>query len=120
MQPQSKKILFASLPHSYFTLPLLSAFSKLGYQIKVFNFQKPTPTSRIFGFIHAKNLYIQEVNRALINAANNYHPHILFVIKGDPITPQTIRTLNNQGITTINWFPDWLISWNWLKHNTHS
>lgn len=111
------RILFATTNYSYFTLPISQALESMGFQVKLFDYNKPNWSSRLVGLIdnltHTKNLP-NSINQALIHTANQFQPDYLLVIKGEVITPTTIRHLNSQGVITINWYPDWFDSWKWI------
>lgn len=120
----NKRILFLTTSHSYFTRPVSASLQKLGYTVRVFDYQKPSTRSRFIGLIaniiktsrwHKKRLHA--INRELLNQVRVFKPTIVLAIKAETITPDTITAINAQGIITVNWFPDWLIIWKWIKQH---
>lgn len=124
----NRRILFATTDYSVFTAPVKEAFNKLGYKVKLFDYYKPNFTSRILGF--ASNTFLQKhdikkhlnhiCNTVLIHTCQQFKPKYLLVIKGETINSNTIQKINQLGITTINWYSDWHVSWPWIKKNAPS
>ncbi len=121
-----RRILLASLPHSFFTQPIAGALIKLGFKVEIFNYLSPRFANRFLGFTYNLGLIPKKpyqslndrmINQALIEKVHQFQPDYLLVIKGETIKPSTIQKVNKLGVKTINWFPDWLISWPWLKKN---
>lgn len=116
------KILFVTTDYSYFTQPITQALHQLGFEIRTFDYHKPNLLTRLIGwgsnhYLFSPTKLSQVINSALLTAVNQFHPHYLLAIKGDTITAETIRRINNLGITTINWYSDWYDSWDWITHN---
>ena len=118
----SQRILFLTTHHSYFTRPIATALKQLSYKVKLFDYNRPNLDARLLGFTH--NLFPKQtpskvlenhINQSLLLQVKNYQPDILLAIKADSILPSTIKKINQMNVKTINWFPDWLISWGWIK-----
>lgn len=125
----SKRILFVTTDYSFFTPPINTALKKLNFKVKIFDYYKPNILSRILGlsanlgFYQSKKLHniIKKIaNQELINQVITFKPQHLLVIKGETITAQTIRKINNLGTITVNWFGDGLFYWQWMKKTAPS
>lgn len=119
------RLLFATTDYSYFTLPITQPLRQLGFKVKIFDYYKPNLTTRLVGWAANHQLLPKGwpqwlINQSLLYQVANFRPDYLLVIKGDTFTPKTISQINNQGIITINWFPDWLVSWHWVKTHASS
>lgn len=114
------RLLFTTTDYSYFTLPITQPLRQLGFKVKIFDYYKPNLTTRLVGWAANRHLlpktWLQQlINQALLNQVAAFRPDYLLVIKGDTFTPQTISQISHQGTITINWFPDWLVSWKWVE-----
>ncbi|ADM10306.1 hypothetical protein PB2503_11294 [Parvularcula bermudensis HTCC2503] len=49
---------------------------------------------------------VETFNRAILAAAENTRPHLLFVFKGQWVRAETLDKLRGMGIVTINFYPD--------------
>jgi len=58
---------------------------------------------------------IDRMNRQLLKVATQYKPSILLVWNGEKIYPETVRTIHNQGVITMNWFLDFMTHWPSIK-----
>lgn len=112
-----QRILFVTTDYSYFTLPVTQALRQLGYQVKIFDYQRPNFITRLAGLVGLEPYRLKLINQALITAANYYQPDYLLVIKGDTLFSETIDHINKLGVITINWYPDWFDSWKWIIHH---
>lgn len=119
-----KKILFVSHSLSTFTTPIIASLQKLKFQIKLFDYGRPTLQGRVFGLLgnhkildkkRAKILVEEQVNHGLLSLVDNYKPDYLFVFKGKNITPLTLTRIKKKGIITINYFPDYMEDFVWIK-----
>ena len=77
-------------------------------------------TSRLIGLANNLKLIPSRhlstlINQNLTKAVDRFKPDYLLVIKGETLTPQTIKAIAGKGTKTINWYPDWWIAWDWLK-----
>jgi len=121
------KILFVTTDYSYFTKPIIHAL-KGQFEVSVFDYYKPTFFSRLDGWLVNHHLLSKKptqdvdskINSALLSKVNNLRPEYLLVIKGTPISNKTIRSIRKLGTITINWFPDWLVVWPWIKQHAKS
>ncbi len=121
------KVLFATPAYSYFTNPVTAALTRLGFQVSLFDYQKPTLISRAIGLlgnhgILSKTLSYQliasQLHQSLLDRIKKIRPHYFLTIKGDTIAPHTVRAISQQNVITINWYSDWYDSWGWIK--THA
>lgn len=118
-QDMKPKVLFATTDYSFFTKPVTQALQKLGYQVKIFDYNKPNLFARLNGVAANLHLVSQSrtasmINHALLQLVNYWQPDYLLVIKGEIITAATIQEINNLGVITINWYSDWYDSWPWI------
>lgn len=122
-----KKILFVSHSLSTFTAPILKSLQKLKFHTKLFDYGRPTLQGRIFGLlgnlkILDKNkttiLVEEQINQGLLNLVDNYKPDYLFVFKGKNISPVTLARIRAKGVITVNYFPDYMEDFTWIK--THA
>lgn len=121
----SKRILFATTDYSYFTLPITKPLRQLGFTVKIFDYYRPNLLVRSVGWLSNRHVLPKTwpnrlINQALLSQIATFRPHYLLVIKGDTLTSHTINQINQEGIITINWFPDWLVSWRWVKAHAPS
>lgn len=118
------KILFVSHSLSAFTAPILTSLKKLKFNAKLFDYGRPTLKGRIFGL--SGNLKIldkkrttvlvkEQINQGLLNLVDNYKPDYLFVFKGKNITPFTLARIRAKGVITVNYFPDYMEDFTWIK-----
>ena len=115
-----KRIIFVTTDYSYFTLPISQPLCQFGFKVKVFDYYRPNFITRLTGWLSNRGflpqiLPLRLINLSLLQQVHSFRPHYLLVIKGDTLTSQTISQISNSGVVTINWFPDWLISWQWVK-----
>lgn len=120
----SKRILVCSPSHSTFVYPVESALKKLGYEVRVFDYQKGNYLSRLLGFAinrfpfftsllkNSLQHYIQDL---LIQIATIWKPQLVFVIKGEKISGETLQKIRKLKIKLLNWYPDWLVAWDWVR-----
>ncbi len=59
----------------------------------------------------------KQIQQQLLTLSGKFKPHLILVVKGESISPQIIRQLTRAGIITVNWYPDWLAAWEWIKDN---
>lgn len=116
------KIILATTDYSFFTSPVTQALQKLGFAVKIFDYNKPNLFTRFTGVAANINLLPQSltarmINHALLKLVNSWQPDYLLVIKGEVITAATIKEINNRGVITINWYSDWYDSWPWIIHH---
>ncbi|OGY16999.1 MAG: hypothetical protein A2784_04135 [Candidatus Chisholmbacteria bacterium RIFCSPHIGHO2_01_FULL_48_12] len=117
------RILLVTPDYSYFTGPVTRALQQLGFEIKTFDYYKPNLMSRLIGlisnlgFLSHKQSLADFINRSLLQAVHQFQPQFLLVIKGENLTPRTLKQISRQGTVTINWYPDWWIAWDWLEHH---
>lgn len=120
----SKKVLFCIPQYSAFLNPVTNALKDLGYDVKTFDYTKGTVFARTLGFIsnlvQSEKFNISErtkkdIQNKLISICKKWTPDYLLVIKGETITQGTLEVINKLGIITINWYPDWLVLWDWVK-----
>lgn len=62
-------------------------------------------TSRIAARLLSFRL-AEEFNRAILRAADMFHPEIFIAFKGNNISARTLRSLSSRGIPLYNYFPD--------------
>lgn len=113
------KVLFATTDYSFFTSPVALTLSKLGYNVKIFDYNKPNLLAHLTEVAANLHLLPQSqlasiVNQALLRLVNSWQPDYLLVIKGEVITATTIQEINSRGVVTINWYSDWYDSWPWI------
>lgn len=122
----NRRVLFVTPDYSFFTNPVSAALRQIGYSVSLFDYYKPNISSRILGtalnlgIIRSdkhKNSLTKQINHALIQKVKKLNPKYVLVIKGEILSPKSIELINSYGVTTINWYPDWLDSWKWIKLN---
>lgn len=121
----NRKVLFCTPFTSSFTLPVHKALIRQGFDTKIFDYQKGNLISRSLGFtlnlleLRSTSLHrsINEyVNKQLIQAISRWKPDIVFVIKGAEITAKTLKQIRKSKIVLINWYPDAMDYWEWIKN----
>ena len=124
-----QRILFVTPDYSFFTRPVTKSLKNLGFSVKTFDYYKPSTLVRLTGFAgnhsllppsFAKKKVNTLINQALLKTISSFKPDYLLVIKGETITPKTVKTITAEGIITINWYSDWFGSWNWIMTNASS
>ena len=119
-----KRILFCIPDYSAFKTPLTIALEKRGFDVKHFDFYKGNLLTRAIGFSSnqlylpkkiALPLYKSLIQKQLLTIARDWRPSLLLVIKGDTISISTLEQLAKWQIPTINWYPEWLVVWDWIK-----
>jgi len=119
-----RKVLFCTADYSAFTEPVSSAFISLGYDIKLFDYQKGNLLSRSIGLTgnifhfpkgFIRPIILNTIQSSLLKAVKQWKPDVVFVIKGETISKETLLALNKLGVITLNWYPDWMVLWNWVK-----
>lgn len=119
-----KKILFCSPQSSAFTNPVNNAYLRLGYNTRVFDFQKGSFVSRAMGYTANKllpNQYqIQKqinlfINAQLLQIVQSWKPDMVFIIKGSNITIDTLTAIRSSSSILVNWYADWMVVWDWIK-----
>ena len=103
-----------------------NALKNLGYETEVFDFRQsqylnssagdfvkkylkkiiPAPSRQI---PLVSSLEKDKMNERLLMAAGRNKPDILFVLMGDTIFPETLEKIQKSGITTVNWFHDFVL-----------
>jgi len=121
-----QRLLFCVPKYSAFTQPLKKALTSFGFDVIPYDYRKGTICTRAFGVLsntlHFPNSIVKPainaaIQKNLLKTAQRLKPKIAFIIKGETITTDTLNKLKNQGIITINWYPDWLDSRDWIvKH----
>jgi len=100
----AKKILlvgsFSSNPNIYmYTDSFFSSLGKLGFTVEKFNYRK-----QLFPIAYINK---KLVNYALAQTVKRSKPDIVFVIKGETLTPKTLRALKKfSSCIIINFYPD--------------
>jgi len=74
------------------------AFSKLNYNVNVFNY-------RTFQF-HRFDITNKVLNKILIKKISTFNPDIVLVIKGEGILPGTLKKIDRKNKIIINWCLD--------------
>ena len=93
----AKKILlvghFSDSPHVYtYATSFLKVLIKLGYEVKTFNYRRKIP-------------FLLDYSLKLL--CKNFNPDLIFFVKAEKISWQTIRFLkNNSSATLANFYPD--------------
>jgi len=122
----NKRVLLAIPDHSSYKKGIVSALLRMGAKVELFDFRKGTTSARVAGVVKNKfhlrlplfNAYINNsIQNRLLKRTAEFKPHVLLVIKGHEISTETITTISKKGIITINWYPDWLVLWPWIKNN---
>jgi|SRR3989344_776107 len=129
MRSVAKRILLCIPNHSSYKKGIVSALLRMGATVELFDFRKGATAARVTGLIKNKlnfqssliNSYISNsIQNRLLAKVSKFNPRIVLVIKGHEINPETIVAITKKGITTINWYPDWLVLWPWIKMNAPS
>lgn len=109
---ENKNVLLVIPDYSSFKKPILRSLKKLGFKTFEFDYRKTSAVERFF-FMLSKILpsfriiAINNINKRLANKAIKVKAAIIFVIKGELINPKTVRAFNQEGMLTINWYPDY-------------
>jgi len=119
-----KRVLFCVPNHSAFIHPITAALISMGYEVKIFDYQKGNTYSRVLSFV-TNNVYLLNTRfqpiifstkqTALLNLTRTWKPDLLLTIKGETISRDTLKELKRMRVKTVNWYPDWLIFWDWIK-----
>ena len=121
-----RKVLFSTTDYSSLTQPITAALTKLGHETMVFDYHKPSMYAKILGLLGNKNIISNSwakkriattIQQNIKKAVRAWKPDYLLVIKGESITSETIKDITNAGVTTINWYSDWLYFKQWLFKN---
>ncbi len=120
-----KKILLVSTSQSIFTTPSLKYLKQLGYEVDYFDFGKSQFNQRkvsmkfISQLPFFKNWLIKNmedsISQELFQETKRIKPDYLLVFKGKPLRPAIIKKISEQGIKTINWFPDATTNWHSIE-----
>lgn len=116
----SRRLLFVTTDYSYFTLPITQPLRQLGFEVKIFDYYRPNFLTRCVGWLTNRRFLPKTwlpilINQSFLCQVKSFHPDYVLVVKGNTLFPDTITQINHLGVVTINWFPDWLISWHWVK-----
>ncbi len=109
---KNKNVLLVVPDYSSFKKPVLGALERLGFKTFEFDYRETSGTEKFF-FLLSKILpffriiAINNINKRLTKRAIKVKATIIFVIKGELINPRTIRGFNQDGMLTINWYPDY-------------
>jgi spore maturation protein CgeB len=84
------------------------ALLRMGHEVKFFENRQFMIPGRIRDRIPILDVFDKRrINRKLIATANAFRPDVLFVLQGDTLLPETIRTIRETlGIPAVNWFID--------------
>ncbi|KKS86334.1 MAG: hypothetical protein UV59_C0001G0057 [Candidatus Gottesmanbacteria bacterium GW2011_GWA1_43_11] len=122
----NKRILLAIPDHSSYKKGIVSALLRMGAAVELFDFRKGTVAARAAGVVNNRlnprsqllTAYINNsIQDRLLAKVVEFKPHILLIIKGHEINAETVRTITRKGVITINWYPDWLVLWPWIKRH---
>jgi len=111
----TKILIVIPVPSSY--LPgLLRAMKYLHIETMVFNSRGHTFSEKlIIGATRKTGLSEKLLNRRLVQTAKDFKPNLLFVMKGELVSEEALQKINSLGITTLNWFPDYINSFELAK-----
>jgi len=121
---EKKRILIVSPADSFFTMPHVRAFERLGYECKTFDNRGGAVYSsnllkrlmRIFPRLRViKKITLDNTNRRLISFVKEYKPWLVFSVKAENIYPETIREIRNSEIITAMFFIDFMDHWELIK-----
>lgn len=121
-----KRIIFSNHSISPFTSPIIQTLKKLNFETVFYDYAKPSLIGRVAGFSgniglvdrNKKNKIIDEqINLAIINLVDKFKPDYLFVYKGKNFHKETIQKIRSKGVVTINWFPDYMEDFEWIKNH---
>jgi len=83
-----------------------TALETLGYQVLPFNY-RPRPSSFLPG-TNRLSTYLSrlQINKKLVQEARSFKPEIVFIVKGEMITPHALLQLKTLGARIANFYPD--------------
>jgi len=85
---------------------LPKALRKNGFDVTEFDWNSVKKFNRIFNLIPREKIE-NEINSKLIKTAQKTKPHFVFILKGEPLSVETLDILRNEiGAVTFNWFGD--------------
>lgn len=124
----SYRIILALPRSAAFLRPIEQALVSMQHQVKTFDYQTGNVITRAVGLTantlglapRMKSGITHQIQRQLLRTVRTFKPHLFLTIKGESLTRDTISEITRSGVTTINWYPDWLDSWEWVKENAHS
>ncbi len=104
-----KLLLVGYLPHDSsiyaYATSFVSPLQKLGFEVKNFNYRDHFFKNNWFKPFRIINHYL--INRQLLKTAKAFKPDIVFCIKAETITPQTLIAIKKQcNSYLINFHPD--------------
>ncbi len=117
---KNKKVVIISPEDSFFTLPHVRAFEKLGYECETFDNRSGAIYSknwlkrlmRIFPRLQViKKTTLDSTNRRLISLVKEYKPWLVFSVKAENIYPETILEIRKMNIKTACFFIDLMDHW---------
>lgn len=110
----TKLLIAIPMPSSY--LPgLLRAVNYMEVETKVFNSRGYTLLEKMFIFFKSKRFATKLLNRRLVNIVKEFKPSILLMMKGELISEESLKEINNLGVKTVNWFPDYINAFDLAK-----
>lgn len=113
-QPEARQYRILCIGEAWFGSDARAAFSalrRLGHSVQVFDESSYFPVQwqsivskgirKVF-----RPLFVRELAHAVYRSIARYRPHLLFVFKGNWVHPEIIRHCRQQGIATVNYYPD--------------
>jgi len=123
MNNKRKRVLIVSPSDSFFTMPHVRAFEKMGYECLTFNNRSGLVYSNDFikrlvrlpqlRFI--KDITLRNTNRRLVRKVKKYKPWLVFSVKAENIQSETIKEIRNSGVITTLFFIDFMDHWELIK-----
>jgi len=118
-----KKILSAIPGDSSFLKPSLLTFRQLGWEIRNVDYRKTDFLAAIKNNLRLARRAASELitqnrpsikrvinNNEIIRVAKLWHPDLFLTFKGEIILPETILSLKQLSVKTVNWYPDHLLN----------
>lgn len=117
------KVFFCVPQHAAFVTPVTKALEILGHEVRGFDYLRGGWATRTLGLIGNTfgqatlvNPILQSlIEQKLTEAVEMWRPHLVLVVKGETLRTQLVQKIRSLGFTVVNWYPDWLESWTWVR-----
>lgn len=114
-----RKVLMLMPTNSSFTKPIKEAFTKLGFQVKVYDYRRgdlPVRIHRFLPFYGGRKLADEYKEKRIGQLCSDFMPDLIFVNKGELLNEELIRKIKRKKNILINLFPEYLNYWKLAKN----
>jgi spore maturation protein CgeB len=112
LSAMNKKVLvigaFSSNPTVYtYASSFYKAFQNLGFDTTYINYRQPIAMATIVGINRITATFAtMQAQKKILAAVKKHMPWLVFILKGECITPATIRAIKQTGARVVNFYPD--------------